>query len=174
MSAILKALAKVDFEDLMNDSRVIAVAEEIQTSVAKKSRARDTRTPEQVIEDSMKGIALEYAVYEKLLALETVYGFKVTLAETKDHDIVIKRNGKCVMIDVKGQFERSGGQWITQTPWEAMNAVDDTIYLVFDARTSTVAKFLGWCYGFNFTPSKYAGSGPYIGVHKLINDDTFF
>jgi hypothetical protein len=156
-----RALASVDYEPYQNDPWVLETTKRMAASI------RDPkRTKAQIYENCWSGSMLEYAVF---IALRDA-GFDVAQSDDKAYDILLRHNGKSVMIDVKGLFTST--KYVNQSEWELMNAEPETVYVAFDCTSaSMVAEYLGWCTGFDMIPSNWRGG--YAKVSDIEKRKTF-
>lgn len=140
-------LASVDYEQYQNDPWVLETAKRMADSIRDPKRSKA-----QIYENCHSGSMLEYAVF---IALREA-GFDVSQSDDKTYDILLRHNGKTVMIDVKGLFTST--KYVNQSEWELMNAEPETVYVAFDCTGSDmIGRYLGWCTGFDMIPSNWRG-----------------
>lgn len=143
-----------------------SVAERAKKAAASTFKARSsTRSYDQIYEDFVNGFALEEAVLDILQDLGTsTKAFSVRASGVYAYDIIVEpRDGTPILIDIKGLFGRSGGNWITMSKYEHTNAPANTLYVAFeDLNGLGTAKYIGWCKKSAMQKSKH-NDGYYTG-----------
>lgn len=147
-----------------------AVAERAKKAAASTFKSKSsTRSHEQIYEDFVNGFALEEAVLDILQDLGTsTQAFSVRASGVFAYDIVVEpRGGAPILIDIKGLFGRSGGNWVTMSKYEHEHAPSSTLYVAFeDLNGLGTAKYIGWCKKDAMQKSKH-NSGYYTGRASL-------
>lgn len=143
-----------------------SVAERAKKAAASTFKAKSsTRSHEQIYEDFVNGFALEEAVLDILQDLgASTKAFSVRASGTYAYDIIVEpRDGTQILIDIKGLFGRSGGNWITMSKYEHTNAPANTLYVAFeDLNGLGAAEYIGWCKKSAMQKSKH-NDGYYTG-----------
>ena len=156
-----RTLASVDYEPYQNDPWVLETTRRMADSIRDPKRSKA-----QIYENCWSGSMLEYAVF---VALREA-GFDVVQSDDKRYDILLRHNGKSVMLDVKGLFTST--KYVNQSEWELMNAEPETVYIAFDCTSADmVGRYLGWCSGFDMIPSNWRGG--YVRTEDIEKRKTF-
>lgn len=152
----------IDYEKYFADPWVVAQATEIRDSKVRskntKSLSGAERTPEKIYEDSLRGLAMECALFEFFTEYGKSKGWVVKRSEYKSHDIELTIGRETFKIDVKTVFESRKGKTMSISPFEMRMARDDTLYLIFDVELGE-AMFAGWVEKSEFRSSKFNDGG---------------
>jgi len=152
----------IDYERYFVHPWVVAQATEIRDwkvrSGNTKSLSGADRTPQKIYEDSIRGLAMECALFEFLIEHGKNKGWVVKRSEHKSHDIELTIGRDTFKIDVKTVIESRKGKTLSISPFEMRMARDDTLYLIFDVELGE-AMFAGWVEKSEFRSSKFNGGG---------------
>jgi hypothetical protein len=155
------ALEDLQFSQFSQHPWVLETTERMAKSIRDPKRSK-----EQIRENCYYGSMVEFAVFSALRDA----GFDVSQSNDKTYDILLKYQGREIMLDVKGLF--SSTKYVTQTDWELMNADPSVVYLAFDCTSpDMVGQYLGWCYCEDMIPSNFRGA--YAYVTSLEKNSTF-
>lgn len=139
----LKPGSIIEFSSLLEDELVLATARDIA------GHDTSSRSFDEVVRDSVRGLALEVSA---LQALEEA-GHVVEPPSDHSHDAIV--DGE--RVDIKGIF-KPGSRSYSRTRWESqLSESEDTIYACFNC-TSGQAVFKGWARGSSFRPSYHDAS----------------
>lgn len=143
-----------------------SVSERAKKAAASTFKAgSSTRSHGQIYEDFVNGFALEEAVLDILQDLgASTRAFAVRASGVFAYDIIVEpRDEAPILIDIKGLFGRSGGNWITMSKYEHTHAPASTLYVAFeDLHGLGTAKYIGWCKKDAMEKSKH-NDGYYTG-----------
>lgn len=160
----------IEYEHLFEDAFVQRRVDEICASKAKSGRMKGlngrVRTIDEVRHDSIRGFALEEAVFRFLTQEGAKHGYEVKQSPVLEYDLLVVKDGVEYPVDVKGvRFDSIKGSSLTVSQFEYDCAPCETLYLVFDV-SEGVGEFRGWFENFDLKPSKFNGSG-YVFLTEL-------
>lgn len=137
----------VFYSNHLNDPWVIETAKKYASQIA----PHDTRSREQKYQDSLKGLALQLAVFEFLVNA----GYDVIMEENRwEWDIILTHNGQQIHIDTKGLFTDSLWVNMTVAEWIYVPMLSfQVFYMAFRCHAGK-ADYIGWAKTSEFQRSR--------------------
>jgi hypothetical protein len=148
---------QINFPKSVDRTQWELVAEILAEAAQIANRGKGGRNRDQVYQDSMNGLTLQYAVAQELI--EKGYNLRLAPREDKSFDFEIDGT----RFDVKGIFKDSA-KFFTQSSWERANALPTTIYPCYDCRGGA-CEYVGWAKHSDFMLSNY--DGYFISISRL-------
>src|SRR5271157_2293799 len=136
----------INFPKVVDRTRWESVGDIIAEANEIAKNRKSGRTQTQVYEDSINGLTLQYAIAQALI--DAGYNLRLAPKNDKSFDFEID----AIRFDVKGMFKESATAF-TQSTWEKLNALPNTIYVCYDCRGDT-CEYAGWCKHGDFMVSK--------------------